>query len=377
METIISVFSYLLPFILVISVIVGIHEFGHFFVARRLGIHVTDFSIGMGPMIANFIDSKGCRWQIRALPLGGYVKMAGDEDASSTTSANPELFADKTDEEKRGLFCLRPVPHRAAVILAGPIANFILGLFIISSLYMYHGRPYTPPVVSEVIAGDVAEKAGLQVGDVILKIDGSNVDRFEQVAQIVSENPGKPMALVVRRGQQEVPLSITPRIMETTNRLGMVGKTGRIGIAGSEHAVLKVGVTDALIYGAEDVYHITNSTLRGLKEIVLGERPLSDLSGPVKIAELSGRAAKVGWDMLVFLAAVISINLGVMNLLPIPILDGGHLILYLIEAVKGSPPNPKVVERVYQGSFILIMCFFLAITVNDVLDLLHRTILAN
>lgn len=387
--------DYVLPFLALISVLVVIHEMGHYLAARMIGLHVTHFSLGMGPLLLSVADRRGCLWQLRALPIGGYVRMLGDADASSVVPAADGPTGDPQSEggareggqggagyDDHAYFHRRSPKHRAWVIAAGPLANFVAGIAIIATVYFSMGRPYTPPVVGQVTADSPAEAAGIEAGDRIVSVDGRAVTRFEDFAMAVGMALDTPIQLVLLReetapaeGTRSINLTVTPEVVETPTAYGPTERIGRIGIVAAGRDVQALGVVEAVHYGAVDTWTMSVNVMKGLGDIIVGKRSIKELGGPVKIAEISGNAAKMSWIAFALLTAVISINLGIVNLLPIPVLDGGHLVLYATEAIRGKPPSPVFVNWAFRGGTAALLVLFACVTFNDVARLVTVHIL--
>ena len=343
--------GYLLPFIGMMGALIAIHEAGHFLAARLLGIEVTDFAIGMGPTLLRFTDRSGCVWRLCALPLGGYVKMRGDDHAV-------------TEGPERNMFRNRPVWHRACVVIAGPLANVLAGFAVLVSLYVGIGQAVLHPVIATVVAGSPASSSGLQAGDRILSIDGRVIGSFSDIVDAIAPKAGSPTVLTVQRADDRITLNVTPTAAGADHK-------GRIGITGSP-SFEPMSLPGAAMKSAGDVGQMTTSALHALWETVTLKRPLSDMGGPVKIAEVSHDTIKFGWLAFVTLGAVLSVNLAVMNLMPVPVLDGGHLMLLAWETIRGKPPTPAVALRLFRGGAIALLIVFIAVSSSDIAGLVGR-----
>jgi regulator of sigma E protease len=367
MDFIASLPSYIIPFLVVLTILVFVHELGHFWVARRAGVRVEVFSVGFGPEIFGWNDRHGTRWKIAWLPLGGYVKMHGDADASS--APDHAAAATMSPEERSTAFPHKSLAWRAAIVAAGPAANFLFAILVFACLFVASGRPFTPPVVGSTIEGMPADQAGLRPGDRILAIDGSRIDRFEQIQRTVLLNLDRPLEIEYMRDDQRLRTTLTPRIVEDTDLLGNRSRMARLGIRSSgqrESEEIRSPVL-AIYYAVEETWSQTTGTLKAVGQMLVGRRGAEELSGPLGIARVSGEAARAGWGSLVALMATLSISLGLINLFPIPILDGGHLVLYAIEAIRGRPLGPRAQEYGFRVGLVLVLSLMLFATWQDLL----------
>lgn len=355
-------------FIIIISIIVFVHEMGHYLVAKFSGVKVESFSIGFGREIWGFNDRSGTRWKISYLPFGGYVKMLGDRDPAS--SPDFAKIAQLSEEQRRSAFYNKPVGVRAAIVVAGPIANFIFAILILTGLILFNGRFTTTNIIKEVVVDMPAHIAGLQVGDRINKIDNNNVKDFSDIEAFVSINQGKELLLEIERNGQLLNYRLTPKIIATQDALGNKIKVGRIGIISEVSNIKNYNFFEAFQYSIEQTYKICKITLISMKQILLGERGTDQLSGPIRIAKYSGQIAKHGIINVLGFIAMISINLGLVNLLPIPLLDGGHLSFYLIEALKGSPLNPASQNVLIRLGIIILFSLMVFSTFNDLKEVI-------
>jgi regulator of sigma E protease len=350
-------------FALVIGILVFVHEFGHYSVARMFGIKVEAFAVGFGREILGWTDARGTRWKLGWIPLGGYAKFAGDANAAS----QPDYGLDATlpPEERANLFHNRPLWQRAAVVAAGPAINFLFAIVLFAAFFMTWGHQITPPVVGQVVAGSPAAAAGLQAGDRIVRIDGQQVERFEDLSRIIAINPGTSIDMVVERDGATLDLVATPRIVSEVDRFGNQYQRGQLGLGSGQVVVVRHGPLAATRWAVVETWATTRMMWDTLVQVVTGRRALDDLGGPVKIAQFSGQTASLGLPALIGFIALISINLGFINLLPIPMLDGGHLFLYALEGVRRRPLNPKVQEWAFMSGFALLMSLMLLLTWND------------
>ena len=412
-----------IAFAILLMFIVFFHEFGHFSMARLLGVRVDTFSIGFGKPLLAWTDRKGTEWRIAMIPLGGYVKFFGDlnaasqpdpglrdddqnDDGSSEDSEGPKpvttqfptadrnkLASDMTAEERAVCFHFKPVWARALVVAAGPMANFILAIVIFTSLLSIFGRYVTPPVVGTVVADSAAQEAGLMPGDRVLSINGKKIDRWRDMHSRVMLSTGEPLDLIVQRDGGQVTITVTPRRQVVEDSFGNKQSFGVMGIqsASGVTEAVRYSVPAALQAAVGEVWRIVSTTVRFLGRLVQGKESAKELGGPVKMAKYAGQAAWSGFgdnirpdvsfgDRLIVsltnfinLAAFISVSIGFLNLLPIPVLDGGHLVYYAIEAVAGKPLGPRVQAIGYQIGLVILVSFMVFVTWNDITGLLLST----
>jgi len=357
---------YLLPFIVVISVVVFVHEYGHYWVARRCGIKIETFSIGFGPEIFGRTDKHGTRWKVSILPLGGYVKMYGDGSAASTPG---EHVHNMTAAQKKVAFYHQHVDKRMAVVVAGPVSNYLFAILVLAVLFVFNGEPFTPAQVSSVIENSAAAKAGVKPGDRIVTIDGQKVDRFEDIKRIIALNAGTPVSIEADRNNQPVHFNFTPDIVTMTDSFGGQHQIGRLGIASNKVEYIKQPPLEAVRQSFIETWHLTTGTLRAVGQMAVGVRGTEEIGGPLRIAEMSGDVATEGLVTLIWFMAVISINLGLINLFPIPLLDGGHLLFYLAERVLGRPLSARIQEAGAQFGLVVVTTLMLFATWNDLVHL--------
>jgi regulator of sigma E protease len=348
-------------FIFILTVIVFFHELGHFLIARRNGVRVDVFSIGFGPELFGWTARSGTRWKVSLLPLGGYVKMFGE---SATTGASDEP-RDMTEEEKRVSFHHKSVGQRAAVVAAGPIANFVLAIIILAGMFVFAGQPYTPAGIGEVQAGSAAEAAGLRPGDRITAIDGTAIERFEEVQRIVRLAPGQRLTFTVQRGNDSVTLTAVPKRTETVDRFGNRSEIGLLGVSRIGTEYKKHGVVSAVTEAVAETWRLSVYTLQAVGQIIRGERSSEDLGGPIRIAQMAGQVAELGILSVFWFLAVLSINLGLINLFPVPMLDGGHLVFYAIEAVRGRALSDRIMDYGFRVGLGLVIALFVFVTFQD------------
>lgn len=366
MEFVTGLWTYLLPFLFVLTVLVFVHEMGHYLVARWCGVTVEAFSIGFGWELAHWHDSKGTRWRIGWLPLGGYVKFLGDADASSYKSLDSEGVS---TEQRAQYFNEKPLIVRTAVVSAGPFANFLLSVVLLAGLFAVVGQPFTPPVIHQVLPDTAASAAGFKVGDRVVEIDGQSIDRFEEMQQFVMSSPAQSIVMVVARGGHEIKISVTPGTRTLTDRFGNVQNVGYLGVQRSGVDFIRHDPIGAVWYAVKQTYTFTALTLRYVGQMIVGSRSADDLRGPIGIVQMSGQAAQIGVTSVIQLMAVLSISLGLINLFPIPILDGGHLLFYAYEAVRGKPLGERAQEYSFRIGLVFVVALMVMATWNDLIQL--------
>ena len=362
----------ILPFIVLILVVGFIHEYGHYYFAKKYGVKVTDFSIGFGKELFGWNDKLGTRWKICWIPLGGYVKFFGDRNVFSQ-SDQEEIIKKYSEEERKKLFILKPLYQRSLIVAAGPIANFILAVVIFLFIYMFVGKDFTPAVINEVQKDSPAEVAGLMKNDVILEIDGTEVKSILDVSKLITMSTSDFINFKVSRYDQDVLLKVKPNIVEAEDNLGNKINKRMIGIMlgpyNNKINHVKLGPAKALYYSLNEVYFVTISSLKYLGSILTGSGDSSQLGGPIRIAKITGQVAEFGIVPFLSIMAYISISLGLINLFPIPLLDGGHLMFYGFEKILGRPLSQKTQEGFFRiGMFLLLFIMFFA-TYNDLKDL--------
>ncbi|BBK32036.1 regulator of sigma E protease [Stella humosa] len=366
MDAILQVPHYGLSFILLLTILVFVHEFGHFWVARRNGVRVEVFSIGFGPELFGWNDRTGTRWKFSLLPLGGYVKMFGDAGAAS----NPAEGLDRMSADERAVaFHHKRLGQRAAIVAAGPIANFLFAILVLAGLFMTQGQPYTPAEIGTVRPDSAAAAAGLQPGDRIVAINGSSIERFEQVQLIVRLNQGTPLSVDVLRDGRTINLPVTPRVVELQDRIGGTQRVGQLGVGRSGVEFMQHNPLTAIVAGTEETWTLTAGTLTAVWQMISGVRTTEELGGPLRIAQMSGEATRSGVAGFLWFAAILSINLGLINLFPIPVLDGGHLLFYAAEAVRGKPLGERAQEYGFRIGLALVLTLMLFSTWNDLVQL--------
>ena len=364
--------SYILPFILLIIVVVFIHEYGHYYFAKRYGVGVTDFSIGFGQEIFGWNDKSGTRWKICWIPLGGYVKFFGDRNVYS--QADQEKIIKKySGEDREKLFVLKPLYQRALIVFGGPLANFLLALVIFFSIYTFVGKDFTPAVINEVQDDSPAMVGGLKQNDIILEIDGNKVESIMQVSKFIMISTDEIIDFKVRRLNDEFLLKIKPDTILGEDNLGNKVNKRIVGIklgAYNDHINhVKLGPTKAVYHAINEVYYVSISSLKYIGAMIFGKADTSQLGGPIRIAKISGQVAEFGVLAFISMMAYISISLGLINLFPIPMLDGGHLMFYAFEKVLGRPLSQKTQEGFFRIGLFLLLSLMLFTTFNDLKDL--------
>lgn len=366
MNLIALIFHNLASFIFIISTIVFVHEFGHFIVARLCGVRVEQFSIGFGKKICGLIDKKGTEWKICLLPFGGYVKMYGDSNGASVPDF--ELIKKMSAAEQKISFLGKNVYQRMAIVAAGPAINFILGILIFTGMFWQNGISRVEPVVSELVKNSPAEKSGILVGDRIILINSKPIKDFYEIREILQNSSGA-LDFEIDRNGKIIKLAIEPKIEEQKAIFDEKIKIKMVGIMANKVSQEKLNFFKSFIQANKETYHISAAILKTLWQLISGQRSVRELGGPVKIAKYSGKSVDAGIYMLAWFMAMISINLGVMNLLPVPMLDGGHLLFYAIEAIRKKPLSNKVQKIGFQIGLSLIVALMLTTTFNDIASL--------
>ena len=363
--------GYVVPFLFVLTIVVFFHELGHFLVARWAGVKVLTFSLGFGPELFGFNDRRGTRWRVSAVPLGGYVKFLGDDTEASTSSA--ETLANMTDEERAGSFHHKKVGPRAAIVAAGPIANFLLAIVIFTCLFTFFGKPSTSARVDKIEANSAAEAAGFQIGDIVTAIDGTKIDNFTDMQRVVGTRAGERLTFTVKRGDTTVQLQGTPELQVVKDPFGNAHKRGVLGITrktvAGDVVTERVDPATALWLGVKETWFVIDRTLAYIGGVFTGREAADQVGGPLRIAQISGQVATIGLAALIQLAAVLSISIGLLNLFPVPLLDGGHLLFYLVEAIRGRPLSERAQEMGFRIGLGLVLMLMVFATYNDILHL--------
>ncbi|MCF8474748.1 MAG: RIP metalloprotease RseP [Emcibacter sp.] len=374
MDSLIDAIIYVVSFLGMLSILVFVHEWGHFIVARYNGVRVEVFSIGFGPEIWGKTDSKGTRWKVSYFPLGGYVKFFGDASEASTPQSN---INNLTEEEKAVSFHFKKLHQRAAIVFAGPFANFVFAILILATFFYLYGQVDRPARVSEVVEGSAAEVAGVQSGDIIIAVDGSEIERFNDLRVQVLYSAGESLDIDVLRNNKVVRLVLTPKLTKIVrdgepvlDENGKPLELYQIGIQNSEEVVIKEhNIPSALWAGVIETRVIVVQSLRGIRQMIVGTRSVKELSGPIGIAKIAGDSAKQGIDFWIRIMALVSISLGMVNLFPIPLLDGGHLLFYSFEAVLGRKLSERTQEFGFRIGLVFILGLMMLATFNDILKI--------
>ena len=364
--------NYIIPFIILITVVVFIHEYGHYYFAKKYGVGVTDFSIGFGREIFGWNDKSGTRWKICWIPLGGYVKFFGDRNVFSQ-SEQQELIDQYNDEDKKKLFILKPLYQRAIIVAAGPLANFLLAILIFTMINLFIGKDMTPAIIDEVQKDSPAFVSGLKKNDKILFIDDRKVESILEVSTFINISTSEQIEFKILRNDQELSVLIKPNLVDATDSLGNATKKRIIGIKlfvlENEFNRQPLGPSKAIYYSLKEVWFVTTTSLKYIGKIITGSGDSSQLGGPVKIAKITGQVAERGIVPFLSIMAYISISLGMINLFPIPMLDGGHLMFYLFEKILGKPLSQKTQENFFRIGLFLLFSLMFFVTFNDLRDL--------
>lgn len=363
MEHILQLLHYAWSFFVVLSVIVFIHEFGHYIVAKWCGVKIEAFSIGFGKELFGWTDRSGTRWKFSLVPMGGYVKMFGDGSAASTPDA--ELNATMTEAEKAVSFHHKPLYKKAAVVVAGPVFNFLLTISLLTGLILANGISSTAPVVGEILADSSAADAGLLSGDRILSVDGKEVKVFNDIPGYIATNLGTNVTLRIERDGKEQDVTLAPRMTEDKDAFGNTINVPRIGLKSLPYEGMHLGFFGALKEAVTRTIQICEMTLKAVSQIILGDRSAKELKGPLGIAQLSGQATQMDFVTVLWFIALLSANLGLVNLFPIPLLDGGHLMYYAIEAIRGKPLAEKVQDYGFRFGFAVVAMLMVFAIFND------------
>ncbi len=367
-----SLGGYVVPFVFVLSLVVFFHELGHFLIGRWCGVQVDAFSLGFGPELFSRTDSKGTRWRFALLPLGGYVKFHGDANGASMSEG--EQASAMSEDERRVSFFTQKVWKRMAIVAAGPIANFLLAIVIFAAVTMTYGRGVLVPRIEGLRAGEVAEQAGFKPGDLIVSVDGQPIDSWAEMQRIVQISAEIPLKFVVRRDNADVAITVTPKLRVIKGAFG----TTRIGLIGllatsdpNDYRVQRLGPADAISYGVEETGFVVSRTFGYISGLFSGRESLENMNGPIGTGYIAGKVAEVGFSALLNLAAILSISIGLINLFPIPLLDGGHLLYYFIEALKGRPLSGRAQEFGFRVGLAFVAGLMLFATFNDIMHIVR------
>jgi regulator of sigma E protease len=366
-----GIVGYVIPFIFVLSLVVFFHELGHFLIARWCGVRVVVFSIGFGPEIVGFNDRHGTRWKISAIPLGGFVKFLGDDNAASTPDS--AALAKMEASERAQSFMFQPVLKRAAIVVAGPAANFLLAIVIFAAVFMVYGKQTMSARVDAVQPGSAAATAGFEPGDVVVAIDGHAIDNFTQMQRIVGESAGEALQVTIRRNGETRTLTATPALQEKKDVFGNVRRIGILGIqrspAPEDLKFQPVAPLQAVWLGVQESWDVVDQTLSYIGGVIVGRKSADQLGGPIRIAQMSGQVASLGFVVLLHFSGMLSVSIGLLNLFPIPLLDGGHLLFYLIEGVRGRPLSERAQEVGFRIGLAIVLMLMIFATFNDIVHL--------
>jgi len=364
--------NYLIPFLILIMIVVFIHEYGHYYFAKRYGVGITDFSIGFGREIFGWNDKSGTRWKICWIPLGGYVKFFGDRNVFSQAEQQ-EVINKYNEEDRNKLFILKPLYQRSLIVAAGPLANYVLAIIIFSIINMFVGKDFTPAVVNEVQVNSPAYEAGIKKNDKIISIDNNNVQSILEVSTFINTSTAKIIEFTVLRNNQEVTLYVKPNLVQSKDSLGNSVKKKMIGIKlsplNNEFEKQRLDPAEAIYHSIKEVWFVSVTSLKYLGNMLIGSADSSQLGGPIRIAKITGQVAEYGVVPFLSIMAYISISLGLINLFPIPMLDGGHLMFYFFEKVLGRPLSQKTQEGLFRIGLFLLFSLMFFVTFNDLKDL--------
>jgi len=364
--------NYIIPFLILITIVVFIHEYGHYYFAKKYGVGITDFSIGFGREIFGWNDKSGTRWKICWIPFGGYVKFFGDRNVFSQ-SEQQDLINQYEEQDRKKLFILKPLYQRSLIVAAGPLANFVLAIIIFSMINMFVGKDLTPAVVVEVENNSPAYEAGIKKNDKIISIDNNKVQSILEVSTFISTSTSEIIEFTVLRNNQEVTLYVKPNLVQSKDSLGNSVKKRMIGIKlsplNNEYIKRPLGPSKAIYYSIKEVWFVSVTSLKYLGKMLTGSADSSQLGGPIRIAKITGQVAEHGVVPFLSVMAYISISLGLINLFPIPMLDGGHLMFYFFEKVLGRPLSQKTQEGLFRIGLFLLFSLMFFVTFNDLKDL--------
>jgi len=352
----------ILSFFLMIGPLIFIHEMGHYLAGRAFGVKADAFSIGFGRELFGWTDKRGTRWKVGMLPLGGYVKFAGDMNPASTPS--PEWLA-LSPQERAQTFQAAKLWQKFLIVAAGPAVNFAFAIAVFAAVFSFYGEPRTPTVIGNIQVGSAADKAGIEVGDRILSIDGREMPYWDDVVQMVVIWPGKPLDIRIERDGRTMELIATPSVDIRQDRFGNTARVGLLGVLPGRPVVEKLGPVEVLGASLRYTFNAVQLIIDTTGQIIMGERSVKELGGPLKIAQLSGQQASQGWFPFILFMTMISINLGFINLLPVPLLDGGHLLFYLIEGIRRRPLPPQAMEWAFRSGLAVLLTLMVFVTVND------------
>ena len=375
MEWIINTIYYVVPFLIILGILVFVHELGHFLMARFLGVKVDEFSLGFGKELWGFTDKAGTRWKLSAIPLGGYCKFFGDADASSSTN-DDEKLQELSDEDKKVTFALQHPVKKLWIVLAGPLTNYLFAILIFASIFYFMGKINFPPVIGGIMPNSAAEQVGLQVNDKVLSINGASIKHFSDIRKEVELTTDGQVDVELLRGEEVISLNFPLKAVEVVDNTGAKSSHMMLGITSLNAVEIEKGdtsVVTALKEATVECWELTTTTLRGLGQMVTGKRSGEEIGGIIRIAEMSGDITKqYGLLNLFVFMAILSVNLGLINLFPIPVLDGGHVVIYVVEMIFGRELNEKLKENMFKFGLSFILLLMVYATWNDFVRLFNR-----
>ena len=364
--------NYIIPFIILITVVVFIHEYGHYYFAKKFDVGITDFSIGFGKEIFGWNDKMGTRWKICWIPLGGYVKFFGDRNVFSQ-SEQRDVINKYNEEDRKKLFILKPLYQRSIIVAAGPLANFVLAILIFMMIFIFIGKDMTPAIIDEVQKDSPAFESGLKKDDKIIFIDNKKIESILEVSTFINISASDVIEFIVLRNDKEISILVKPNLVETKDALGNLVKKKMVGIKlsilNNQFQRQPLGPSKAIYYSIKEVWFVTVTSLNYLGKIITGSGDPSQLGGPIRIAKITGQVAEHGIVPFLSIMAYISISLGMINLFPIPMLDGGHLMFYFFEKILGRPLSQKTQEGFFRIGLFLLFSLMFFVTFNDLKDL--------
>ena len=360
--------GYVVPFLILLTALVFVHEMGHYLVARWCDVRVEVFSIGFGPEIFGYTAKSGTRWKFSAIPLGGYVKMFGEsQPVTDRRDARTKL----SDDQLAVSFYNKRLSQRAAIVFAGPFANYLFAIALFAAMFMTFGQAFTPTDIGKVTEGGAAQRAGFKAGDIIREIDGTEIERFQQIQRIVRMSPGIPLSVTVERDGKPLELMVTPKVVDQTDPFGNPQRIGQLGIqrTSEDRVLIRHDPFTAVWRASVESIVLTGSIFKAIGQIISGTRTTKELGGPLRIAKMTGDMWQIGLAGVLSLAALLSINLGLINLFPIPMLDGGHLMFYAFEAIRGKPLGERAQEYGFRIGIALVLALMVFVTWNDLVQL--------
>ena len=364
--------NYLIPFLILITIVVFIHEYGHYYFAKKYGVGVTDFSIGFGKEIFGWNDKSGTRWKVCWIPLGGYVKFFGDRNVFSQAEQQ-EIINQYNEEDRKKLFILKPLYQRSLIVAAGPLANFVLAILIFSIINIFVGKDMTPAIIDEVSKDSPAYLSGMKKNDRILSIDNNKVESILEVSTFINTSTSEELKFLILRDNQQISIFVKPKLVDGKDAFGNSIKKRIIGIKlnvlNNELNKVPLSPTKAVYYSFKEVWFVTVTSLNYVGKMITGSADTSQLGGPIRIAKITGQVAEYGIIPFLSIMAYISISLGLINLFPIPMLDGGHLMFYLVEKILGRPLSQKTQESFFRIGLFLLFSLMFFVTFNDLKDI--------